>query len=286
MTEDQTARVSDHGDAEPTTVNPFAAAAAARPGLRGYGSTHQGNVRSHNEDSMLTRDQAGIWMIADGVGGASAGDWASAQVVEVLREMRVAERAPDFLVEAIDRLYEANSRMLERASTRGSGMIATTVVLLLAHGWHYTCIWAGDSRGYLLRGGKMEQITHDHSEVQELLDAGALTPDEAERYPRANVITRALGISAEVDLDRVAGRLQAGDRFLICTDGLTKMVPEPQIAAVLAEADPSRSPQILLQMALDAGGLDNVTVVVVQCDGPAGAASHSNGAAGPESHDV
>ena len=224
---------------------------------------------------MLTRDQAGIWMIADGVGGASAGDWASAQVVDVLNEMRVAERAPDFLVEAIDRLYEANTRMLDRATQRGGGMTATTVVLLLAHGWHYTCIWAGDSRGYLLRDGKMEQITHDHSEVQELLDAGALTPDEAERYPRANVITRALGISAEVDLDRVAGRLQAGDRFLICTDGLTKMVTETQIAAVLAEEDPSRSPQLLMQMALDAGGLDNVTVVVVQCDGPAG---HGNGA--------
>src|SRR5262249_5995712 len=145
-------------------------------------------------------------------------------------------------------LYEANTRMLDRAQQRGGGMIATTVVLLLAHGWHYTCIWAGDSRGYLLRDGKMEQITHDHSEVQELLDAGALTPEEAERYPRANVITRALGISAEVDLDRVAGRLQAGDRFLICTDGLTKMVSEPQIAAVLAEEDPSRSPQVLMQM--------------------------------------
>lgn len=278
MTEDLTARVSDPGDPEPTTVNPFASAAAARPRLRGFGATHQGNVRSHNEDSMLTRDQAGIWMIADGVGGASAGDWASAQVVDVLNEMRVAERAPDFLVEAIDRLYEANTRMLDRAAKRGGGMIATTVVLLLAHGWHYTCIWAGDSRGYLLRDGKMEQITHDHSEVQELLDAGALTPDEAERYPRANVITRALGISAEVDLDRVAGRLQAGDRFLICTDGLTKMVPEAQIAAVLAEEDSSRSPQTLMQMALDAGGLDNVTVVVVQCDGPAG---HGNGAVAP-----
>lgn len=281
MMEDQTARVAASGDPEPTTVNPFAVAAASRPRLRGFGATHQGNVRSHNEDSMLTRDPAGIWMIADGVGGASAGDWASAQVVDVLNEMRVAERAPDFLVEAIDRLYEANTRMLDRAQQRGGGMIATTVVLLLAHGWHYTCIWAGDSRGYLLRDGKMEQITHDHSEVQELLDAGALTPDEAERYPRANVITRALGISAEVDLDRVAGRLQAGDRFLICTDGLTKMVPEPQIAAVLAEEDPSRSPQVLMQMALDAGGLDNVTVVVVQCDGPAG---YGNGAA--ERHDV
>ena len=284
MTEDQTARLPDQGDPEPTTVNPFAAASAARPRLHGFGATHQGNVRSHNEDSMLTRDPAGIWMIADGVGGASAGDWASAQVVDVLTEMRVAERAPDFLVEAIDRLYEANTRMLDRAAQRGGGMIATTVVLLLVHGWHYTCIWAGDSRGYLLRDGKMEQITHDHSEVQELLDAGALTADEAERYPRANVITRALGISAEVDLDRVAGRLQAGDRFLICTDGLTKMLPEPQIAAVLAEEDPSRSPQVLMQMALDAGGLDNVTIVVVQCDGPAAAAGHANGAA--EGHDV
>ena len=139
-------------------------------------------------------------------------------------------------------------------------------VHVLTHGLHYTCLWAGDSRCYLLRDGVMTQITHDHSEVQELIDAGALSPEEAERYPRANVITRALGVAPRVQLDRVAGRLQPGDRFLLCTDGLSRMVSDPEIAALLTEADVAGLPSSLVAAALSAGGHDNVTVMVVTCE--------------------
>jgi serine/threonine protein phosphatase PrpC len=234
--------------------------------LRGVGETHQGMVRKHNEDNLLLRPEAGLWMVADGVGGAQAGDWASSQIVEVLHDMPVPPTAPEVLAHAVARLEAANLRMVSRAAERGGGMTASTVVLLLTHGAHYTCLWAGDSRCYLLREGIMTQITHDHSEVQELIDAGALSAEEAERYPRANVITRALGVAPRVQLDRVAGRLQSGDRFLLCTDGLSRMVSDPEIAALLTEADVAGLPSSLIAAALSAGGHDNVTVMVVTCE--------------------
>ncbi|MCW5748422.1 MAG: serine/threonine-protein phosphatase [Alphaproteobacteria bacterium] len=234
--------------------------------VRGVGATHQGMVRRHNEDNLLLRPDAGLWMVADGVGGAHAGDWASAQIVEALREMPAPSTAPELLAGAVARLEESNQRMVSRAAERGSGMTASTVVLLLTHGVHYTCLWAGDSRCYLLREGVMTQITHDHSEVQELIDAGALSPEEAERYPRANVITRALGVGPRVQLDRVAGRLQPGDRFLLCTDGLSRMISDAEIAALLTESDIASVPSSLIAAALSAGGHDNVTVMVVTCE--------------------
>lgn len=234
--------------------------------LHGVGETHQGMVRKHNEDNLLLRPEAGLWMVADGVGGAQAGDWASAQIVAALQDMSVPPTAPELLASAVARLESANLKMVTRAAERGSGMTASTVVLLLTYGVHYTCLWAGDSRCYLLRDGVMTQITHDHSEVQELIDAGALSPEEAERYPRANVITRALGVGPRVQLDRVAGRLQPGDRFLLCTDGLSRMVSDAEIAALLTESDIAALPGSLIAAALSAGGHDNVTVMVVTCE--------------------
>jgi serine/threonine protein phosphatase PrpC len=234
--------------------------------MTGVGETHQGMVRKHNEDNLLLRPEAGLWMVADGVGGAQAGDWASAQIVEVLQDLPVPPTAPEYLAQAVLRLEDANMRMLGRAAERGGGMTASTVVLLLTHGVHYTCLWAGDSRCYLLRDGVMTQITHDHSEVQELIDAGALSPEEAERYPRANVITRALGVAPRVQLDRVAGRLQPGDRFLLCTDGLSRMVSDAEIVALMTDSDIGALPSSLIAAALSAGGHDNVTVMVVMCE--------------------
>jgi serine/threonine protein phosphatase PrpC len=265
--------MSDESTSTPTQRAPLrqqpmsvAADEPSSPQVRGVGATHQGMVRKHNEDNLLLRPEAGLWMVADGVGGAQAGDWASAQIVDVLQHMEVPATAPEFLAAAVARLEDSNQRMVRRAAERGGGMTASTVVLLLTHGAHYTCLWAGDSRCYLLRDGVMTQITHDHSEVQELIDAGALSPAEAERYPRANVITRALGVGPRVQLDRVAGRLQSGDRFLLCTDGLSRMVSDAEIAALLTETDINSVPSSLIAAALSAGGHDNVTVMVVACD--------------------
>ncbi len=266
MSDDPTNVPTQRGPFNSMALHATASSEAGSFRLHGVGATHQGMVRKHNEDNLLLRPEAGLWMVADGVGGAQAGDWASAQIVEALQEMPVPATAPEFLANAVDRLEAANLRMVERAAERGGGMTASTVVLLLARGVHYTCLWAGDSRCYLLRDGVMTQITHDHSEVQELIDAGALSPEEAERYPRSNVITRALGVAPRVQLDRVAGRLQPGDRFLLCTDGLSRMISDAEIAALLTESDIANVPSSLIAAALSAGGHDNVTVMVVTCE--------------------
>ena len=133
--------------------------------------------------------------------------------------------------------------------------------MLIVRGSHYACLWAGDLRGYLLRDGNFIQITRDHSVVQELLDAGAITPDQADRHPSANVITRAVGTDVDLDLDKVSSRMMPGDRFLLCSDGLCKVMPESELAELLATAPPVDR---LIEAALAHQSRDNVTAVAVE----------------------
>jgi serine/threonine protein phosphatase PrpC len=140
-------------------------------------------------------------------------------------------------------------------------VIASTIVVLLVRGTHFAALWAGDSRIYLLRGGQLHRITHDHSLVQEMVDSGALSAEEAERHPQANVITRAVGAEGPLELDKVADRLHPGDRFMLCSDGVFKELAEAEIAAHLAHGVEAGE---LVQRAVAAGGRDNVSVVVVQ----------------------
>jgi serine/threonine protein phosphatase Stp1 len=143
--------------------------------------------------------------------------------------------------------------------------VASTVVVLLARNEHFACLWAGDSRAYLLRHGEFRQITRDHSLVQELIEAGAITPEQAENHPRANVITRAVGADLEdFALDKVSGRLMPGDRFLLCSDGLCKTLPEAQLAELLAADASVPPPQALIAAALGLQAGDNVTAVVIE----------------------
>jgi protein phosphatase/serine/threonine-protein phosphatase Stp1 len=143
-------------------------------------------------------------------------------------------------------------------------LVASTVVVMLARGDHFACLWAGDSRAYLLRGGLLRQITRDHSLVQELLEAGAIGPDEAINHPRGTVITRAVGAEIEeVLLDKVSDRLLPGDRFLLCSDGLCKTLPESELASLLAAID-GTPPQAVIDAALALDASDNVTAVMVE----------------------
>ena len=145
----------------------------------------------------------------------------------------------------------------------GTDILASTVVVLVARGEHYACLWAGDSRAYLWRAGMLTQVSHDHSFVQELVDAGAITPVEALNHPRANVITRALGAQSEVvSLDKTTDRLRSGDRFLLCSDGVSKTLAEEEIARVMADADPASATQ-MVTAALEGQSDDNITAVVI-----------------------
>ncbi len=236
-------------------------------GFASAAATHVGAVRKHNEDACLDRGEIGLWAVADGMGGHEAGDVASRMIVETLDTIAAPADAGSFLAEVRNALGQINERLLTEASRRGPDtIIGSTVVVLLAHGSHFACLWAGDSRLYRFRGGVLEQVSRDHSQVQELIDAGTVTEEEAERHPLANIITRAVGTQPELTLDKVSDRLAVNDVFLLCSDGLTKMVPETEIAAVLEVEPITRVPEALIALALAHGGKDNVTVVAVQVE--------------------
>jgi serine/threonine-protein phosphatase Stp1 len=228
-------------------------------------ATHVGTVRSRNEDNFVNRPDLGIWAVADGAGGHDAGDVAAQIVTDALNAMPPGLVASELLAEVRLRLAAAHDSIRAEAARRGAhAILATTIVVLLAHHDHFACLWAGDSRAYLLRDGRLSLLSHDHSLVQELVDAGALHPEAALHHPRANVITRAVGAdSRQLELDKISDRLRPGDRFLLCSDGVSKILPEDDIVRLLGgeTASPAES---LVAAALDRRADDNVTGLTVE----------------------
>jgi serine/threonine-protein phosphatase Stp1 len=234
-------------------------------GFHSSAASHPGAVRDRNEDNYVNRPDLGLWAVADGAGGHQAGDVASTLVADALRAVPAGLNTAELLAEVRLRIDRAHERLRAEAARRGSDVVlATTVVVLLARGNHYACLWAGDSRAYLLRGGMLSQVSHDHSFVQELLDAGAITPAEAVGHPRANIITRAVGTLGDtINLDKVTDRLRSGDRFLLCSDGVSKSLAEDEIARLLAGGDDASAAQ-LIAAALEQQADDNVTAVMIE----------------------
>lgn len=232
--------------------------------FRSAAATHTSAARRRNEDSFVNRPDLGLWAVADGAGGHQAGDVASRLLAEALDAVPAGLGAAELLAEVRLRVAQAHRQMQEEAARLGPGaQLISTLVVLLAHGEHYACLWAGDSRAYLLRDGEFRQVTHDHSFVQQLVDAGTIGPAEAEHHPRANIITRAIGGDGEpAELDKVSDRLQPGDRFLLCSDGLSKTLSAAELAEMFGAAgnDMARS---LVAAALERQADDNVTAVTV-----------------------
>jgi serine/threonine protein phosphatase Stp1 len=253
---------------EDTVRHSIAPKPSTPPGFRFASAavTHVGKVRKVNEDAFLERPDLGLWAAADGVGGASQGDRASRLVVEALGRIHRPAAAATFLAEVCDQLRSVNGQLQQEATAHGGERLsASTVVALLVFGQHFACAWAGDSRLYLLRDYRLQQISRDHSEVQELVDQGMLTPEQARTHPHANVVTRAVGAHDKLSVDMVQDRLRRDDIFLLCSDGLTKMLEDREIAALLGGDRPiETSVEMLLDAALDRGATDNVTVVGVQ----------------------
>jgi protein phosphatase len=223
-------------------------------------------MRKNNEDSYLSSQP--VAAVADGMGGHSAGEVASAIAIEELAALRGRgpweneTAATDDLKQAILR---ANRRIREMAATdRKLNGMGTTLVALLEDGDMVHVANVGDSRGYLLRQGELSQVTVDHSLVQELVDDGRLSPEDAERHPQRSVITRALGIDPEVEFDLFTYKLQVGDRLLLCSDGLSDVVEPAQIRKVLLRVrNAHRAARELVTVANAHGGPDNITVIVV-----------------------
>jgi serine/threonine protein phosphatase PrpC len=226
-------------------------------------STHVGKIRKLNEDALLEAPQIGLWAVADGVGGANAGDLASSLTVQALSRVTKPETMSGFLAEIYDRLGAVNGDLRRQAEARSFSAIATTIVTLLFVEQHFACAWAGDSRLYLKRGDQFRQVNHDHSEVQELVDQGVIGPAEARHHPRGNVVTRAVGAFDRLDLEMTHDWLREGDIFLLCSDGLSKTAEDDEIAALL-EPPIDEAVAALIELALARGGPDNVTIVAVQ----------------------
>ena len=219
-----------------------------------------GRGRAANEDAFLIDDDRRLYAVADGMGGHRAGEVASATAIESLRNAFNTGRRLDEAVE------EANAAVFAKASAnlnmRGMGttLTAATIVddrtALLGH--------VGDSRAYLMRDGGVTRVTADHSLVEQLVREGRISPEEAANHPQRAIITRALGIDADVDVDTYRIDLRPGDRLLLCSDGLTNMVSDDGIAGALRRhSDPQRAAEALVDMANEAGGDDNITVVVL-----------------------
>jgi serine/threonine-protein phosphatase Stp1 len=234
--------------------------------LRSWATTHPGMKRKHNEDAYVDRPDLGLWAVADGAGGHHAGEVASGMIRESLEAIPPGLSASELLSEVRTRIEMTHEALRAEAEKRGPDVIiASTVVVMLARNDHFACLWAGDSRAYLLRDGALQQITRDHSLVQELVESGVIRPEEAEHHPRANVITRAVGADLdEFALDKVSGRIQVGDRFLLCSDGLCKTVPEGELASLLSDDASTPPPDMLIAAALKLNATDNVTAITVE----------------------
>lgn len=244
--------------------------AATLPPTLGFTTTvrtHVGLRRKLNEDGHVARPEVGLWAVADGMGGHQAGDVASRMVVEALAAVRRQPSGFALLGALRDALTEVNGALLTRAAAMAKGkgaVIGSTVASLIVHEDHYACVWAGDSRAYLLRGGLMMRLTHDHSLIQELIDTGQLDEEEARRRRISNIITRAVGAADRLELEESHGDIKPGDLFLLCSDGLTGLVDDAEIRDILAVFDPEAAADRLLALTLERGARDNVTLMLVR----------------------
>jgi len=252
--------------------------------LRGSAITNQGRVRQNNEDSvdLWIADQSMMAIVADGMGGAVAGEEASRIAVETIREELFDDAHPDpdsyyhteldILADRLkDVVFQANFNIVSRAKENPdlTGM-GTTVTMAFSIDDEVILAHVGDSRAYLVDGhdGAINQLTADHSFVQALVDAGHITPEEAETHPMGNVLYRALGQAADIDIDIYRDvKLHVGDRMILCSDGLTLHVSTDEIGEIaMMSREPNEIAQMLVNTALERGGRDNVTVIVILAD--------------------
>lgn len=229
------------------------------------GDSDVGTVRKVNEDAIMLRNEAGLWAIADGMGGHEAGDVASNMVVKTLELLEIDELLDD-AVDAIKKcILDVNQRIMEYAEIMLEGRtFGTTIVSFMIKGQVGVCLWAGDSRLYRFRNNQLEQLSRDHSRVAELLKRGVLDPEAAAMHPESNVITRAVGVSQELNLDVNIFQVHAGDTFLLCSDGLYNSVREDSMVQYLDCDSPQESVQHLMAMAIDNKANDNVSIIVVK----------------------
>ena len=235
--------------------------------LDSFGGTHQGRVRPINEDRFLSRPEYGVFIVADGMGGHSHGDIASSAIVQSVDD-GLSHVPHTQMVETLsESLLRANDVIGGISRANDNIVIGSTIAGLALTGGKFSVLWSGDSRVYLLRDGRIQQLTIDHNEAEMLLRQGAISREQAREWPRRNVIVHAIGVNEEPHIEITEGSLRAGDVFVLCTDGLTTHLADSEIQKAALELAAQQACVELIRIALARGGTDNVTVVVVRCGG-------------------
>jgi serine/threonine protein phosphatase PrpC len=247
--------------------------------FKGYGATDVGKVREKNEDSFLVDDERRLYMVADGMGGHAGGAFASKRVVELVKEEMIRlEKSQNTtqpwkgegqktlsqirLQHAIQTANEdLINQSLKDSQLRGMG---TTLTAIQFDERFANLSHVGDSRAYLIRDGKIRQLTEDHSWVQEQVRAGVLTEEEARNHPLKNIITRSVGHERELNVDLIKEEYRVNDRYLICSDGLSNMIEDKEIQDIIQELELEAAVKRLVERSLEEGGYDNITVVTVE----------------------
>lgn len=230
--------------------------------VESWGVSRQGNVRDENQDAFLNWADHMIWAVADGVGSSEFGGVASRAIAKFLMQIPAAKSLDEHIDNVTSGLNHANDIFRSQAKATGS-MTATTVVSLLIHGGSAACLWAGDSRCYMLRDGVLYQCTKDHTLRQEKIDNGELTAPEARRMIRGNIITNAIGVRDELRLEDVRFSLRAGDRFLLCSDGLFSIMAPEAITAHLSKNFAKEAVEAIVASLDDMHQPDNITFVAI-----------------------
>lgn len=244
------------------------------------GITNVGMKRQNNEDNYLINDDLGVYVVCDGMGGHAGGEYASQIAVTTVEEVlsNIRDESPDLDVSTDEQITQekikyavrlAGKRIYERAQADPEfrGMGTTAVILLFRKGMAYLA-HVGDSRGYLIRGGEITQRTEDHSWVNEQIKAGLITPETAKHHRFRNIITRSLGFQEEVEIDTQVMRAEAGDLYLLCSDGLSNLVEDREIRDLLVEKSFQETARDLIDLACQRGGDDNITCVIARVDAP------------------
>jgi len=233
--------------------------------FRSSASTHVGMVRKINEDSFVERTDTGVWAVADGMGGHQAGEVASGLVTDYIKNLPAEENFSDMLAAVQQSITAANGNLVEQAADYGSNRVpGSTVVVLIINGSQGAVVWVGDSRIYRRRDNVVSQLTRDHSHVQDLVEQGLILESEAESHPMANVITRAVGIGEPLEIETRLMDVRVGDQFLLCSDGLSRLVTNTEIESMMSHDDSLEITQSLLHTALVRGAPDNVTLICVK----------------------
>lgn len=227
--------------------------------VRESAATHVGMVRSSNQDSYYCNPAAGVWVVADGMGGHYGGEWASAAIVERVGNLPEHGGFAGRLSAVRQAIADSNRCIFDEAQAQSRQMGSTVVALVIGEG-RYAILWAGDSRAYLKRGDSFARLTRDHSQAEELVAAGLLDREEVAGHPSSHILVRAVGVMPSVEIDEVAGESAENDVFLLCSDGLHNLVSETEIVEMIDREAFDRVSEQLVKLGLERGAPDNITI--------------------------